>query len=177
MNQSSQNNRKVWVLALSILLAAALTACWAYRVSVLQGAAAYWIVSDPEGSADAVAVLGGGVETCPFAAADYYRNGLAHKSLVSNVRVRKVGTLGVSPLQADLNRAVLIKLGVPANDIELLGQELSNTYEEALALRECALLNNARSIIVPTESFPSRRVRWIFNREFAGLRTFVRIAA
>jgi hypothetical protein len=41
MNQSSQNNRKLWVLALSIPLAAALTACWAYRVSVLQGTAAY----------------------------------------------------------------------------------------------------------------------------------------
>ena len=48
-------------------------------------------------------------ETRPFAAADYYRKGLAHKILVSNVRARKVETFGVSPLQADLNRPVLIK--------------------------------------------------------------------
>jgi uncharacterized SAM-binding protein YcdF (DUF218 family) len=177
MNQSSRNSRKFWVLAILLLFAATVTACWVNRVSVLQGAAAYWIVSDHEGTADAVAILGGGVETRPFAAAEYYRKGLVHRILLSNVRIRKIEALGLLPLHADLNKAVLIKLGVPDADIELFGKDLSSTYEEAVALRTWALLNDARSIIVPTEIFPSRRVDWILNREFAGLRTSLHVVA
>ena len=160
-----------------LLVAAVMTACWVNRISVLRSAAAYWIVSDPEGPADAVAILGGGLETRPFAAAEYYREGLTHRILLSNVRIRKTEVLGVLPPHADLNRAVLIKLGVREPDIELFGKDLSNTYEEAIALRRWALLNGVSSIIVPTEIFPSRRVHWILNREFAGLKTSLRIVA
>jgi uncharacterized SAM-binding protein YcdF (DUF218 family) len=175
-----KRSSRIWLYgwALSLLFIFVVVAiAWANRVSLLQSAAAYWIVSDAEGPADAIAILGGGVETRPFAAALYYHDGLAHKILVSNVRIRKVEALGVLPLHADLNRAVLIKLGVPEADIELFGKNLSNTYEEVLALRRWALFNKAHSIIVPTEIFPSRRVRWIFNREFAGTTASLRIIA
>jgi uncharacterized SAM-binding protein YcdF (DUF218 family) len=150
---------------------------WFGRAGLLRGAAEHWIVSDPLVPSDAMAILGGGVETRPFAAAEYYHNGLSPKVIVSNVRINKVEALGVLPLHTDLNRAVLIKLGVPETKIETFGTGLSNTYEEAVALRDWAVLNNARSIIVPTESFSSRRVRWILNHELATTGTAVRVVA
>jgi hypothetical protein len=59
-------------MALAVLLLA-LSIGWLARVQILQGVARAWIVSDSIGPADAIAVLGGGLETRPFAAADLYK--------------------------------------------------------------------------------------------------------
>jgi uncharacterized SAM-binding protein YcdF (DUF218 family) len=127
-----------------------------------------WIVSDAVTSADAVAVLGGGLETRPFAAAEYYRNGLTKKILLANARISPSEKLGIVPRHAELNREVLLKLGVPEQNIETFGSALSSTREEALALRQWADRTGAQSIIVPTEAFSSRRVGWMLHRTFAG---------
>jgi hypothetical protein len=68
----------------------------------------------------------------------------------------------------ELNREVLLKLGVPAGAIETFGTANKNTREEAVALREWAERNAASAFIIPSEIFPARRVRWIFRREFFG---------
>jgi DUF218 domain len=137
---------------------------WFNREALLRQVAEQWIVSDNISPADAVVILGGGLDTRPFAAAEDYRQGLAHKILVANVPVSKVAILGVSPSYTDINRRVMIKLGVPETDIETFGTELSSTDEEAGALREWAIRTHARSVIVPTEIFSARRVRWILTR-------------
>jgi hypothetical protein len=74
-----------------------------------------------------------------------------------------------------MNRAVLIKLGVPETDIETFGNDLANTYEEGNALREWAVHSHARGLIVPTEIFSSRRVRWVLTRALAGTDTDIQI--
>jgi hypothetical protein len=61
---------------------------------------------------------------------------------------------------------ILLKLGVPASAIETFGNDLRNTHQEVLALRAWAERNNACSIIVPTEIFSARRVRWTLHRAF-----------
>jgi hypothetical protein len=86
---------------------------------------------------DAIIVLGGGIDTRPFAAAEDYRNGLARR-ILTNVRPSRVETLGVLPSHAAANRAVLMKLGVPETDIETLGIAISTTYDEGQALRDWA---------------------------------------
>ena len=58
---------------------------WICRELLLSKVADVWIMSDSIGSADAVAVLGGGLEIRPFAAADFYRRGLVRKVLVARV--------------------------------------------------------------------------------------------
>jgi len=73
-----------------------------------------------------------------------------------------------SSLDTSLTRSVLHRLGVPDTDIDIFGSRLSNTYEEALALRGWAVGTGARVVIVPTEAIPSRRVHWVLQHVFAG---------
>jgi uncharacterized SAM-binding protein YcdF (DUF218 family) len=154
---------KAGVFLAVVLLA--VSAGWLGRVQILRGAARAWVVSDAVEPADAIIVLGGGLETRPFAAADLYKNGLATRILISAVRPSPAEKLDIVPSHVDLNRAVILKLGVPAEAIASFGSGVSNTYEEARALAEWAKANGVRSILVPTEIFSSRRVRWILTRQ------------
>jgi len=110
---------------------------WAAREWVLRSAAELWIISNPPGPADAVAVFGGGPADRPLAAAQYYRRGLVEKILVD---------------EPD-SEAILLSLGIPASAIENFGSALRNTHEEALALRDWAEHHNLSSVIVPTGIF------------------------
>jgi uncharacterized SAM-binding protein YcdF (DUF218 family) len=154
--------------AIGLALAAiAIGAGWVERGPLLQNIAAGWVVSEELAHADAVVVLGGGIDVRPFAAAALYKRGLADTVLVSNARKGRAERLGFIPTHTELNRDVLIKLGVPATAIGDFGENLSSTEEEAGALRAWAAQRQAKSIIVPTELFAGRRVRWIFERELA----------
>jgi len=142
------------LVALAVVPALGISA-WAGREWLLRSATDLWIVSDPLGPADAVAVFGGGLADRPLAAARYYRQGLVTKILVSDDRQ--------APAAAE---AVLLKLGAPESAIETFGHALGNTHQEALALRDWAEQHNLRSIIVPTEIFSTRRVHWMLHRVF-----------
>jgi uncharacterized SAM-binding protein YcdF (DUF218 family) len=70
----------------------------------------------------------------------------------------------------------LLKLGVAPEAIVDVGKDVTNTYEETLAVGDWARQTGAKKIIIITEKFPSRRVRWAFNRELApiGVKVMVR---
>lgn len=153
-------------LALVGLLLALMAAGWFGREPLLRTAADLWIVSDELAPADAAAVFGGGLEDRPFAAADYYRRGLVRTILVSNIGSSPAERLGVLSSHVERNRRVLLRLGVPEGAIQTFGENLSNTYEEAGALRDWAQRTGARSVIVPTEIFSARRVRWTLHHQF-----------
>jgi uncharacterized SAM-binding protein YcdF (DUF218 family) len=151
--------------------------CWLAGKRALNEVVELWTISDPVELVDAVAVFGGGLETRPFAAAEYYRKGLAKKILVANTRLSKSEMMGILPPHSILNQTVLIAQGVSETDIEPFGMDLSSTYEEAVALREWALRAHVRSLIVPTERFSSRRVHWVLDRVFAGTGIEIRVPA
>jgi uncharacterized SAM-binding protein YcdF (DUF218 family) len=151
------------LLAVIVLLGAA---AWWSREPLLRSAAELWIVSDLPAPADAVAVFGGGIENRPFAAAEYYKQGLVGKILLPGIGSSRAERLGILESHVEINRRVLLKLGVPATAIEIFGSDLSNTQQEALALREWAVRTGARSIIVPSEIFSARRLRWMLHRVF-----------
>jgi uncharacterized SAM-binding protein YcdF (DUF218 family) len=153
------------VLALCLVLGAG---AWIARAPLLRGAAELWIVSDAAGPADAVAILGGGLDVRPFAAAEYFRRGLAPKIVLANVRIGPAEKLGVLPPHTELNRIALRMLKVPETAIESFGIDVTSTREEALALRAWADRTGARAVIVPTEMFSTRRVRWMLGRAFEG---------
>jgi uncharacterized SAM-binding protein YcdF (DUF218 family) len=117
------------------------------------------------------------VETRPFVAGDLYKQGVAKQILVSDVRPGRAVKLKIFFSHTEANRGVLLKLGVPAEAIVNFGTEVSNTYEEARALAWWAEINGIKSIIVPTEIFSSRRVRWILNRELSSIGVRVEILA
>jgi len=148
------------------LIAALGLSAWPFRAPLLRSVADAWIVSDRSGPADAVAVFGGGIADRPFAAAEYYRAGLVNKVLVSNVRLGPAEQLGVVKPDGVANREVLLKLGVSAGDIEFFGDGLTSTHDEAVALHEWVERTGAHSIIVPTEIFAARRLRWMLKRVF-----------
>jgi uncharacterized SAM-binding protein YcdF (DUF218 family) len=152
------------VLVLAILCAAA----WIERGALLRGAADLWIVSDPITPADAVVVLGGGIDIRPFVAADLYTKGLVKKVLLSKVREPLSVEIGAVTSDTEDERQVLLRLGVPDSAIETFGSANKNTREEATALKSWAVRNAVSTLIIPTEIFPARRVSWMFRREFAG---------
>jgi uncharacterized SAM-binding protein YcdF (DUF218 family) len=155
----------------------ALLGAWFARAPILEAAANAWVVHDAINSADAIVVLGGGLETRPFAAAALYKNGFAAKILVSDVKPSPAEKLGVVASHVDQNRAVLLKLGIPAEAITGFGAGVTNTYEEAGALAQWTATNGAKRVIVPTELFSSRRVRWILAKELRRTGTQVELQA
>jgi len=170
--------RLVGRLVAAILLLVVLSVgVWLERASLLRGAAELWIVSDPVTSADAVAVLGGGLDVRPFVAAELYKEGLVTRVLVSQVAEGRASNLGLIPGHSALNRMVLLKLGVPDAAIAMFGVTNGSTKDETAALKDWAERNGVSRIIIPTEIFSARRVRWIFGREFAGSSVAVEIAA
>jgi hypothetical protein len=104
----------------------------------------------------------------PRWAADLYRKGVAKKILISEVdRPQIIIPTGLS--HTELNRAVLLGLGVPPEAVETFGNANKNTREEAVALKHWAERKpGVSAFVIPTELFTARRVRWIFHREFSG---------
>src|SRR5262249_21681917 len=93
----------------------------------------------------------------------------------SNVAPDLLETMQLWPGQTEFTRQLLLKLGVPAEAITEFGDGVSSTYQEAQAVLEWTNSSGARSLIIPTDLFPTRRVRWMFQREIAstGVRVIV----
>ena len=161
--------------AVPLLIMALGALAWFHREALLRYAAEQWAVSDDIHPADAIVVLGGGVDTRPFAAAEDYLNGVARRILLTDVRRSRVEALNILPSHVEINRRVLIKLGVPETDVETICNAVSTTFEEGQCVREWAIRNHARSVIVPTEAFSSRRVRWTLMQALAGTGASVQI--
>jgi hypothetical protein len=161
------------ILVSVLLFQCTLIGLWLDHKELLRNAAGLWVEYDSVEPADAVAIFGGGLKTRPSAAAEYFRQGLVHKILVSNVS--SAVELRSSLSHTEQNLSELKKLEVPDNVVEIFGCNSSSTYQEALALKRWSLSKGARSLIVPTEYFSTRRVRWITQRVFEGTGVVVRV--
>lgn len=171
--QRRTTNRLSRYLVFALVLSVFGAVMWLERMTYLQGAANLWVVSDQITPADAVVVLGGGIEVRPVVAADLYTKGLVHKILVSRVKDERAVSGGAVPGQTELNLEVLRTFGVPDSSIELFGNGNQNTWDEAIALKRWTERHAITAVIIPAEPFFTRRVRWVFRHEFAG--TGVRI--
>lgn len=150
---------------------------WLERVPLLLGSANLWIVSDEATHADAVVVLGGGVEERPFIAADLYHRGLAETVLISQVAESHAVKVGIVQGHTEANYQALLKLGVPAAAIETFGVANKNMNDEAVELRAWADTHKVTAIIIPIEVFSSRRVYWIFHHKFSDLPIRIEVSA
>ncbi|MEI8042873.1 MAG: YdcF family protein [Verrucomicrobiota bacterium] len=134
----------------------------------MAGLATAWIVNEPLAKADAIVVLGGGLEYRPFAAARLFREGVSQHILVTQPELSPTAQAGLVVPEFDLARQLLLTNGVAPGAIQALGTNVTSTRDEALALAAWVRLNHARSVLIPTDVFHSRRVRWIFSRALRG---------
>jgi uncharacterized SAM-binding protein YcdF (DUF218 family) len=155
-----------WIGLITVVVAFA--GEWLAGPSLLRCMAKLWVVSDNPDQADAIVVLGGGVDVRPAAAADLYRRGFAPRIAV--------GTSELDHGQdGKVNREMLLQHGVFNTAIIDFPFRPHSTYGEARGILKWAKASGAKSVIIPMDIFPTRRVRWIFNHELApaGIRVSV----
>jgi uncharacterized SAM-binding protein YcdF (DUF218 family) len=145
------------------------------RAPLLVGIAEAWVVRQNIEKADAILVLGGGLQTRPFEAARLYHKGYAPKVLVADTNLSPTDILGVTVSETEAVEQILLKNAVPPNAIIKIGKPVSNTYEEARALRDWVEANAAHKVIVPTELFHTRRVSWVFHKMLKGTGAEIRV--
>jgi len=159
------------------MLCVLLTTAWFFRAPLLRNIAQAYIVADEPISADAIVVLGGGLETRPFAAAQLFHQSWAKRILVMDVQASPTCELGVTPTEAEQTRQVLDRQGVAATNVVTVGQAVASTYDEAVATRLWTATNAVRVLLIPTDLFHTRRVRWLFQRQFAGTDVIIKVIA
>ena len=153
------------------LIAALLILCvlavfgYLFREPLLRSAANAWVVNDQLASADAIVVLGGGMDTRPFGAARLFHLGLAPKILLTTTGPLPSERLGVTPPETEIARRMLEKKDVPDSAIVVAPDIANSTYEEAIAVRAWAATNHIRRLIITTDVFHTRRAGWVFRKE------------
>jgi uncharacterized SAM-binding protein YcdF (DUF218 family) len=141
-----------------------------------------WLIrEDPLAKADLIYVLGGTRMERPLEGADLYKDGWAPRILLSRQRgdggEAALRARGIPyPTEADLQRTMLVTLGVPADAIEILDEEQNSTSAEARALIELATARRWTRIIMVTSRMHTRRASLALRRrlEPAGISLITR---
>jgi uncharacterized SAM-binding protein YcdF (DUF218 family) len=166
------------LVAGAVLILLALLA-FALRVRILTGIGSYLVVEDDLHPADVIFVLNGDPDSRPFRAADLYEQGLAPRILIARSENQPTVDLGLVRNETDISVGVMESLGVPAADILTLQMPggVTSTFDEAALLRDYVQSHEIHSVILVTSAFHTRRARWIFERELAGLPVTLKMAA
>jgi uncharacterized SAM-binding protein YcdF (DUF218 family) len=155
-----------WLFGLLVLCAVAL-ALALFGEPLLKGMARTWIVNEPLAKADAVIVLRGGLQDRPFEAARLYREGFAPRVLIVGFKPSPTDQMGFTRRENEVVKQVLLKRGVPEAAITEIGGNVSSSVGESQAVREWVTTNRFKRVIIPTEMFQTRRVRWLFGKQMA----------
>jgi len=167
------------ILAASAVLLLLAFLVYALRSQILTGAADLLVVNDPLQPADIIFVLNGDYNTRPFRASELYQQGLAPLIVIAQAEILPAEKLGLAPNETDVAIGVMKKLGVPPEKIVVLPVDggTTSTFDEAIALRQYIEANEVHSLILLTSAFHTRRAKWIFDRELAGLPVRLEVAA
>jgi uncharacterized SAM-binding protein YcdF (DUF218 family) len=173
-NPSRWLRRLAWTLAIVSLLAGT---GYLFRAPLLTGLANAWVVNDPVTKADAIVILGGGLENRPFAAAKLYHDGVAPQILYMDVRLTPAEEMGITLPEKEQTRRILLSNNVPETAVTMIGTNVASTYDESKAVCTWIEKSGAKSIIITTDPFHTRRARWVFIRELRGTKTEVHVIA
>jgi len=181
LKKDSSNRKRLLqrVLLAGIVLVLLIALAYAFRSQILTGMADLLVVNDPLQPADMIFVLNGDYNTRPFRASELYEQGLAPVIVIAKAEMLPAEKLGLAPNDTDVSINVMKKLGVPPEKIVVLPVEggTTSTFDEAIALRQYIESHNIRSLILLTSAFHTRRAKWIFDRELAGLPVRLEVAA
>jgi uncharacterized SAM-binding protein YcdF (DUF218 family) len=128
-------------------------------------------MEDPLVSSDAIVILLGSAGDRATRAAELYHQGLAPVILMGQ-------TARIPFDETERNRQVLIRSGVPPDAIRILSsEEVKNTHDEALRIRDHVQAHPVRRITVVTTAYHTARTRWTFRKALRGSGVEVRMAA
>jgi uncharacterized SAM-binding protein YcdF (DUF218 family) len=161
------SRRRRRYFASPLIALAVLALVWHFRAPLLAGMAKAWIVNDPPSPCGAIVVLGGGIQTRPFEAARLYREGYAPRVLVASPERKPTDELGITAGDTETTTQILLEQGVPEQSIIPFGNEVSSTFEEALALRDWVEKTGAKKLIIVSDPFHTRRARWLFRKQLS----------
>jgi len=120
--------------------------------------------------ADAIAVLAGSSTYLERTrrAAQLFNQGRAARIALTNDNQRSgwSGEQQRNPLFVERAVEELRRQGVPVERIDIVPGAVTNTYDEALHLRQYALERSLRSILVVTSAYQTRRALWTLRRVF-----------
>jgi uncharacterized SAM-binding protein YcdF (DUF218 family) len=154
--------RRRWALLAAVAVALWPLAAWA--------AAEALVVSSGPTRADALVVLAGSSTYRERArrAAELYREGRAPLIILTNDGQSGGWSADEqrNPLFVERAAAELQRGGVPAERIEVVGEIVTSTYEEAVRVREFAERRGLRSVLAVAGAYQSRRALWTLRRVF-----------
>ncbi len=131
-------------------------------------------------TADAIVILSGSSTYLERTqkAAELYRQGRAPLIVLTddNTRGGWSNALQRNPYFVERAHEELTKLGVPPEKIKVAPGMAASTRDEALIIRDYALAQGLRSILVVTSAYHSRRALRILRLTFAGTETSLGIA-
>jgi len=162
--------KKAGIILLAILLVCLLA--YGLRVPILTGLANYLVNTDtPLQKADLIFVLNGDYNTRPFTASDLYKQGFAPLVAIAQAQSSPAQLLGLVDNPTDIAVEVMKLRGVPSDRLLVLKDidPVTSTFDEARALRGYIETHKLNSVILVTSAFHTRRSRWIFERELAGV--------
>ncbi len=130
------------------------------------------VVSEPLASADAIVVLSGSSAYLERTqkAAELYRAGRAPLVLLTDDHTRGGWSSAQQRNPFFVERATeeLVKAGVPADKIQIVPGIAASTRDEALIIRDYAVAEKLRSVLVVTSAYHSRRALRSLQQTFAG---------
>jgi uncharacterized SAM-binding protein YcdF (DUF218 family) len=137
----------------------------------------YLTKEDPIRKADAIVVLAGTRMDRALEAADLYQSGYAPRIVITREAPERsfavLAQRGITlAANADVTRGVLEKIGVPSA-ILIPAAIHDNTALEAQTVRQLALMNQWRTVIVVTSKYHLRRAGFAMRRELKATGTDV----
>ncbi len=156
--------RVFWRIVQYVVIVLFFVLLYLNRSFLLSQAGAFLDVSEPPRKADYVMVLGGGESTRPFVAAALVKAGYAPKVILTTPRLNALAEDGLVPKEEEIARQVLLARGVDADDIVLPKyKRVRSTADEARLLNDFMEKHPQARFIVVTNTFHTRRARWIFQ--------------
>jgi uncharacterized SAM-binding protein YcdF (DUF218 family) len=149
-----------------------------FHRSILTTLASLWIVDSSDfARVELVIIPGGNFDTRPFGAAELFHEGRCDKIAVFKTELAPTVEMGLVPSDHAVNLAVLKKLEVPDASIITLGDGVTSTWDEVAATRVWCETNRPRSIAIVTEIFPSRRIRYAYEKGLRDLPLEIHVVA
>jgi uncharacterized SAM-binding protein YcdF (DUF218 family) len=156
-------------LAVAILLFA-LAAAYLLRFQEMRAIGNLLVVRDRVEKADLIFLLNGDPTVRPGFAALLFKQGDAPAIVIARAEDSPGVKYGAYPNVTDSNVSVLKTFGIPESKIIQLRtpEGVSNTDDEAKALRAYCQQQSTHKVIIVTSEFHSRRARFIFHKVLAG---------